>query len=257
MTFADILKRTEKLAIDNSPTILTAVAVVGSLSTAYLTGKASFKAAKLIEDDRFRRSLHEMGRPAETKDKVKLVWKEYIPPAAVGSLTVMCIVGANRIGSKRAAAMAAAYSISEKAFTEYREKVVEKIGKNKERGYRDEIAQEQIDRNPVSSKEVIITGNGDVLCYDAYSGRYFNSKMETLKQAQNDTNYQVLSQGYASLSDFYERVGLPATDASEEVGWTVDKKLELEFSTTLSDDGRPCISFSFYVAPMRNYFRFS
>jgi hypothetical protein len=255
MTFAEVIKRAEKLAIDNSPTILTAVAVVGSLTTAYLTGKASFKASDLIEADRFRRSLHEKERPAETKDKVKLVWKEYIPAVTTGSLTVACIVGANRIGTRRAAAMAAAYSISEKAFTEYREKVVERIGKTKERAYRDEIAQERMDREPVSQKQVIVTGNGDVLCFDSYSGRYFNSKMESLKQAQNDTNYQVLNTGYASLSDFYERVGLPATDASEEVGWTTDKMLELEFSTIMSDDGRPCISFSFYVAPVRNYFR--
>lgn len=148
-----------------------------------------------------------------------------------------------------------AYTISERAYEEYRTKVVKHIGSNKEEKIRDEIAQDRVDRKPVS-KEVIIAGSGNVLCFDSYSGRYFNSTMETLKGAQNDTNYQVLNQGYASLSDFYERVGLPATDASEEVGWTQDKTLELEFSTTLSEDGRPCLSFAFFVAPVRNYFRF-
>ena len=77
--------------------------------------------------------------------------------------------------------------------------------------------------------------------------------METLKKAQNDTNYQVLNDVYASLGDFYSRVGLARTSISEEVGWNSNKLLELEFSTTMSEDGRPCISIGFHVDPVRNY----
>lgn len=254
MNLTAFLRRIEKFSIDNSPTILTTVGVVGTIGTAVLTHRAALK-ADLILSQWDQGLARDDLPPAGRKEKVNLVWKEYLPAFLVGSLTVTCIVGANRIGSKRAAALAAAYTISEKTFEEYRHKVVKHIGSSKEEKIRDEIAQDRVDNRPVS-KEVIIAGNGNVLCFDAYSGRYFNSTMENLKRAQNDTNYQVLNDGYASLSDFYERIGLPATDASEEVGWTQDKSLELEFSTTLSDDGRPCLSFSFFVAPVRNYFRF-
>lgn len=255
MTFSSIIKTVQKYAVDNSPSLLTAVGVTGTITTAFLTGKASFKAAELIKNEQARLDMHETSHPLETMEKVALVWTAYIPAVVAGSCTVTSIVGANRIGSKRAAAMAAAYSISERAFAEYRDKVVEKLGEKKEQAYRDEIAQDRVRANPVDNKQIIITGNGDVLCYDAFSGRYFMSQMETLKAAQNDTNYKVLNHGYQSLSDFYERIGLPATDASEELGWNIDKLLELEFSTTMSEDGRPCISFSFYANPVRNYFR--
>lgn len=246
MNLTAFLRKIEKISIDNSPTILTTVGVVGTIGTAVLTHKAATRAERLIEAQSYL---------PDRKAVIKLVWKEYIPPVAAGAFTVSAIVLANRIGTKRAAAMAAAYTISEKAFEEYRSKVVKHVGANREEKIRDEIAQDRVDRRPVS-KEVIIAGSGDVLCFDAYSGRYFNSTMENLKRAMNDINRNVIHQGYASLSDFYEQVGLPATEASEEVGWNADKVLDLEFSTVLSEDGRPGLSFSFFVTPVRNYFRF-
>ena len=151
--------------------------------------------------------------------------------------------------------MAAAYSISEKAFSEYKEKVIEKIGENKEQKVRDEIAQDQVNRNPVSTREVIITGNGDVLCYDSITGRYFQSNVESLRKAMNDTNHQIINDMYASLNDFYNRIGLPMTPYASEVGWNADRLLELQFSTVLSEDGRPCISVSYPLSPIRDYFR--
>lgn len=254
-TFLEIAKAAEKLAIDNSPAILTALGVTGVLTTAYLTGKASFKAAYRIEDEQSQMNAHPSHYQLENKEKFLLIWKLYIPAIGTGVVTVVCIIGANRIGSRRAAALAAAFSISEKAFTEYEEKVIEKMGALKERGIHDEIAQDRVSRNPVGEREIIITGNGEVLCYDSFSGRYFESSMEELKKAQNDINYTILSDGYASVGDFYGKIGLSATAYSEEVGWKSDTKLELSFAGTLSEDQRPCIAIEFRAAPVRDYYR--
>lgn len=256
MTFHDLLKRSEKFAADNSPAILTALGVTGSLTTAYLSGKASFRAAELI---RAKEGLYDVNnfdsKRLETKERVQLVWKLYIPAAGSAVLTTAAIITANRIGSRRAAAMAVAYSMSEKAWNEYKDKVVEKIGESKERSVRDELAQDRVNANPVGVNQVIITGGGDVLCYDCYTGRYFTSDMETLKKAQNDLNYQVLNNYYASLTDFYSLIGLSRTTTSDDIGWNSDKLLELTFSTTMSDDDRPCLAMTFSVEPIRDFHR--
>jgi hypothetical protein len=251
MVFEELMRRLSKLTTDNSPAILTGLAVAGTLTTAYLTGKASVKAAEILREEAIRWDVP----TSELKPKyvVEATWKLYIPAASSAALTIACIVGANQIGTRRAAAMAAAYSLSERAYTEYREKVVEKIGQSKERGYRDEIMQERVTNDPIS-REVIVSGL-DVLCYDKFTGRYFTSDMETLKKAQNDTNYQINSDYYASLTDFYNRVGLRPTGMSDEVGWNSDKLLELSFSSVLADDGRPCLAFEFVVVPIRGYYR--
>ncbi len=93
------------------------------------------------------------------------------------------------------------------------------------------------------------------MCFDMYTGRLFLSDMETLKKAQNDVNYDVLNNFYASLTDFYDKIGLAKTTTSDDVGWNSDKMLELTFSTTMSDDQRPCLAMTFAVEPIRNFHR--
>lgn len=252
MTLSNIAHKAEKIISDNSPLILTGIAVTGTITTALLAGRASFKAAQILADDLHYR---EPGDEATPRDKLEMTWKLYIPAVGAGVTTVICIIASNRIGTRRAAAMAAAYSISEKAFAEYKDKVVERLGDAKEQKIRDEIAQDQVNRNPVSTREVIITGNGDVLCYDSITGRYFQSNVESLRKAQNDVNHQILMNMYASLNDFYQEIGLPVTPYSNEVGWNADNLLELKFSTVLSEDGRPCISVNYAISPIRDYFR--
>lgn len=252
MTFNSVIKRLEKLASDNSPLILTAIGVTGTITTAVLTGRAAFKAAEILHDDELTSpNVYEQ----TVKTKVALTWKLYIPAIGTGVLTVTCIVLANHIGTRRAAALAAAYSVSERAFAEYKDKVVEKLGEKKELAVRDEIAQDRVNNNPIGSREVVITGNGDVLCYDSISGRYFQSNVEALRKAQNDINAVILSDMYASLYDFYDIIGIPTTPYSNEVGWNVDTLLNLSFSTVMSTDGRPCVSLDYTVYPIRDYNR--
>lgn len=256
MTFLRLAKRAEKLTIDNSPVILTTFGVTGTLITAFLTGKATLRATELIAAEQARLDMHETSHPLDNKEKVKLVWKEFVPPAGVAVLTIVCIVGANRIGTRRVAAMATAFSLSERALSEYKDKVVEKLGEKKERDLRDEITQEHVNRNPPNPSEIIITGDGDVLCFDDFCGRYFYSSMETLKKAVNDTNYQVIHDGYASLTDFYNKIGLGRTGISDDVGWTTDKLLDITFTTCISVDQKPALAFSFTVGPAKDYHKF-
>jgi hypothetical protein len=252
VTLIDLTKKVEKLLIDNSPTVLTVLGVTGTVTTAYLTGRAGFRAAELLTDECYARQA-----PVPTKECVALTWKLYIPAATVGTVTVASIIMANRIGARRAAALAAAYTLSEKAFVEYREKIADAMGHRKEQIARDEIAQDRVRANPVDNSQLMMVGTNEVLCYDMFTGRYFNSSMERLKAAQNDINYAILNDGYAALSDFYTLVGLPNTASSEEVGWTLDKLLELRFSSVLSEHNQPCLAVDFAVAPVRNYHKFN
>lgn len=243
--FNDISKKVVKSTTDNSPAILTAIGVVGTLTTAYLTGAATLKASALVWEE--HRDYY-----VPPKTFAKMTWKLYIPAATTAAVTVTAIVSANRIGNKRAAAMAAAYAISEKAFVEYKDKVTEHLGKNKEQKVRDDIQQDRIKN---STTQVLVTGDGKVLCYDKFSGRYFESSMEEIKKAQNDLNYRVLNDYYASLSDFYDLVGLDRTGVSDELGWNSDELMEIEFSVVMSDEQKPCIAIDFRVQPIRNYYR--
>lgn len=253
MNVNQIAGRVSRWASDNSPAILTGLAVTGTIVTAYLTGKATLKAAEIIADYEWQPSK-QMTIEATAKEKVTLVWREYIPPVCTGIFSIACIIGANQIGHRRAAAMAAAYAISERAFDEYRHKVIEKIGDKKEQAVRDEVAQDRVTKNP-PLLEYVFEETGSVLCCDLFTGRYFLSDMESLRRAENDINYQINNNYYASLSDFYERIGLDRTSMSDDFGWNSDKLLELKVSATLTPSGKPCLALDFKVAPIRGFSR--
>lgn len=260
MTFSEVAKRMGKLVADNSPTIMTAIGVAGTLTTAYLTGKATVKATRAIDDVEYQQTSQGRYRPdpLSGKEKLKLVWKYYIPPVATGVVTVAAIIGANRIGMRRAAAMAAAYSIAQEGWNEYREKVLERLGAKKEEDVRAEVSKARVDRTYTEDNQIIFDDIRSVLCHDSMSGRYFVSDVETIRRAENDINHQILKDMYASLSDLYCLLDLPATSISDHLGWNTDKILEIRLTsgrTSEKTGGRPYVSLEYTALPIRDFDR--
>lgn len=242
--------QTGKLFLEkNSPVILTAAGVAGVVTTAVLAVRAQRAAEDLVHSDWDGDEI-----PTQL-DYVRQGWKFYIPPVAVGLFTISCIVGAQSINTRRNAALLSLYTLSEKAFKDLQETVVEDLGEGKFASFRDKIAQKTLDENPISStREVYLTGKGDTLCYDTLSGRYFKSDIERIKKAQNDLNYRLVNGTWCTLNEFYELLGLASIDLGDEVGWIPDDLLELYFSAMLADDNTPCIVVNFHIKPKVNYY---
>jgi hypothetical protein len=255
MEFGILAKKAGRVAADNSPAILTTFSVVGSLATAYLTGKATLKAKQILDEweSDLSKAIPEHNPPLTNQEKVKYVWKEFIPAAGVAVVTIACMVAANRIGARRVAALATAYTIAEKAALQYRDKVVETIGKKKEETVRTAMAQDEIDRHPINRETVYVEGGGGDLFRDSWSGRYFNSTVVALERAANQINSTLNSDFSATLSDFYDLVGLDRTDESDMIGWNSDCPLDLEFSWGSTPDERPCGVMRFRAVPYRGH----
>jgi len=246
VNFYNSIRRNAK---QNSPLILSVAAGVGTVVTAYLTARASFKAAEVIR--KAEKAIPPSNDPKERlMERTKLVWKLYIPAAVSGSSTIICLVGANRTGANKLIAANGAIAVADRAFAEYRDKVTEIHGANKEQAVRDQIAEDKVKATAPSS-DVMLLGEGDVLCCELYTGRYFKSEMERLRKAQNDINARLNAHSYSTLSDFYYEVGLKFTSVSGNLGWKDDKQMALQFSTVLTEDGRPCLAFEYnYVVPL-------
>lgn len=241
----------------NSPQILTGLGCAGVVTTAILAIKATPKALYLIQEREESLTDAQTGVYHEpiklTKGEIiKLTWKCYIPAGVVGVTSIACIIGANTISNKRNAALAALYSLSETAFREYQEKVIETLGKNKDQQVRDEVAKDKVLSNPVGKNEVIFTGKGDVLCLDALTGRYFKSDIEKIRQVVNELNRALLSEMWLSLNDLYYALDLPNTVLGDEMGWDIDQGLiELDYSSQLDEHGTPVLVISSKVYPRR------
>jgi len=246
--FRTILRGLER----ESPTILTGLGITGIATTAIMAVRATPKALYLLEKEGEERYRDESKRePISKIDTIKITWKCYLPATLVGVATAACFIGAHSINLRRNAALASLYSITEASLKSYQEKVIEVIGKNKEEKIHDALVQDKLIQNPVSKNEVVLTGNGETLFYDSWSGRYFKSDMEKVRKAQNDLNHDLLGGDmFLSLNSLYEELGLERVDAGSEIGWTFDYgMLEIKFTSKITDTGIPCIVMEYSIHP--------
>ena len=250
LNLSNIAKGVRTAMKKHSPEILTGIGIAGMITTTVMAVRATPKALVLIENKKIENDTDKL-TPVET---IKATWKCYIPAAITGGLSIVCLIGASSVNARRNAALATAYTLSESALKEYQEKVIETIGKKKEQSVRDAIAKDRIDKNPVSSREVIITEKGNTLCYDSISGRYFKSDIDKLKKVENELNRRMRDEMYISLNEFYYEIGLKPTSIGDDIGWNIDRGyIELNFSSQLTDDGNPCLVIDYQVTPRYDY----
>lgn len=252
---ANLMSNTRQFVNKHSPEILTGIGIAGMITTTVLAVRVTPKALQLIEEKKNEDWVDELS-PLEV---VKTAWKPYVPAAVTGIASVACLIGASSVNAKRNAALATAYKLSETALSEYREKVIETIGEKKEKTVRDKVAEERVKKNPVSKSEVVVTNNGTTLCFDPISARYFKSSIDKIKRAENELNKQMLHDisGYVSLNDFYDELGLDHTSVGDDLGWNVDRLIDISFSSQLNDDGEPSVVLDYLVTPKYDFYKFS
>lgn len=252
-----------------SPELLTGVGIAGLLTTTALAVKATPKALMLIEEEKYRvneaRREEALDRGQDVYDEVqrltpieaiKASWKCYTPAAVTCTMSIFCIIGASSVNARRNAALATAYTLSESAFKDYREKVIETVGDKKEKVVREAVTKDKLERTPVASSQVVITEKGGTLCYDPMSGRYFKSDIDAIKKAINELNHRMFNHSYISLNEFYSEIGLGDTEVGNYIGWNISKDLiDIEFDSHLASDGTPAVVLDYVVRPDYNFDR--
>lgn len=254
----------KNLTMKHSPEILMGIGITGMLSSTVMAVRATPKALILIEEEKRRinsdilESTGEVVKIEKLKpsDLVRTTWKCYLPAAITASVSIACLIGASKVNMRRNAALATAYAMSESTLKAYQKKVVEVVGEKKDAVIRDAVAKERVEKHPVKSSEVIITGSGETLCYDVLSGRYFKSDIEKLRRTENELNKRMRDEIFISLNEFYYEIGLDGIKIGDDVGWNIDNGyIEMNFSSQLSSEGTPCLVVDYLVAPEYDYKR--
>lgn len=253
MKFSSMLKAAEKVIVTNGPMILTGIGVVGTVATTVFAVKATFTAAEKISDAQFAKSVKEGFENAEVSrgDKVKMCWQLYVLPVTLAVGTCGAIVMAQRINAKRAAALVAGYMALESRYTNYTDRAKEALGIDIDKKVRDELAQEQYEKDLPPRTVMIIDGN-DVLCHEAWTGRVFRSTKDSLERLERFINVQLSAGKDVTLSDVYDRLGIPRTVESDNFGWNGDGITGLHVEIRISGvehEGKPALSFDYDPIP--------
>lgn len=251
----NLARQTGRVLSKNSPTILTALGITGFVSTVVMAVRATPKAMEILDHERSLRFDEEEMRlddQISIQDTVELTWQVYAPATLMGLTSIACIIGASSIASRRQLALTSLYSIAESTLKDYQTKVVQTIGDKKEQKIRSEIAADELVKHPVETKSIIVSGLGDTLCFDQYTGRYFKGDVVQIQTKVNEFNRQLLSDMRIPLNDLYSEIGLEPVDSGQHVGWDVEKGLvEVDFSAKMASGNVPCVVLTFTNKPTK------
>lgn len=236
----------KKFLDDNAGTILATTAVLSTISTVGL----SYRLGKQLEQMRAERAGE--GLDTDPKTMFKLVWRKCIPLALSFTTTVTGVILLHRVGNNKAATLVASALANHRVLEAYVSKLEKKLGDEKIQEVRDEIAQENVQANP-PKEIVLIEGEGDVLVRDGFSGRYFKSTRNKIEAAVNVVNNVINNVGYASLTDYYDEIGLEPTDVSDHIGWNRDELMSVHFGAAMTLEDRPCLEACFRAVPFVGY----
>lgn len=266
--FGNIFRPIAKQVSKYGPEIAVGVGIAGMITTTILAVKATPKSLRLIEAEKKRRN-HEIKEEAKESgkdsvglidrlsilDTVKVAWKPYIPAMISGVLSIGCIVGASTVHVKRNAALATAYQLAANTLSDYKEKVIETIGEEKEREVQKKVNAKKVEK--INSTEPSFVRKGKPLCIEPISGRPFEMDLEDVKAAINRLNYRLTGgmEECISLSEWYDEIGLKHTDVSDYMGWNIysDGLITVTEVPSSTDDGELCWVLEYAVLPHYKY----
>ena len=256
-----------KFASDNSPAIFTGLGIAGFGTTVVMTARVASRVEQTHKRYRWDRddilmdqSLPEEKRKSYLKDTYVEEAKELAPlccpVAAVGAISVGCVLMAHKIHADRQAAIMTAYSLSTDALNRYQAKVIEKLGEEVHQDILDSSTKEFVHNSTPTDgyKESTVIPEGTVRCYDAVTGRYFFSNREKILEAESEVNKRLINQVSVPLQDFYYEMGLEESFVfGKKAGWDISSpyyeggNLDVYFTPMLDDDKNPCLVLNYHV----------
>ena len=248
----------------HSPEILVVAGIAGTVVSAVMACKATLKvnevvAASKTDIDKIHTAVEKGHTQAgaeytveDSKKELAIVYihtgarlaRLYAPAVVLGALSITSILASNNILRKRNVALAAAYATVDKGFKEYRDRVIERFGKELDRELKYNIKKQEVEEvvTDENGKETTVKKTVDVtdtttVYRSPYSVIYDDgckgwtkdpeANKFFLVQCQNWANEKLKSQGYLFLNDVYEMIGIAKTKAGHVVGWVYDKDNEI------------------------------
>lgn len=231
----------------NSPTLMFGAGVVGVVGTVVLASKATLQLESVLDEHENTIALAHSTRskyPEKYSDAdlqadiVKMhiktglkVTKIYGPAFALGAVSIACLTGAHISLQRRNAGLMAAYVAVDKAFKEYRARVLDDVGADKDREYRygsEEITSE-VTKKDGSTKKIkknVVSSDAGHSMY----ARFFTMENENwnptpennlmfLSLQQKYLNHKLNSNGHVFLNEAYDVLGLERVPEGQVVGW--------------------------------------
>jgi hypothetical protein len=230
------------VAAKNSPHFLFGAGIVGFVGTTVLACRATLKleevlaetqtdlaVARGIDDERYSESDRQKDVTLIQVRAAGEVAKLYAPAVIAGAISIVALTKSHNILNERVAGLTAAYAAVDKAFREYRQRVVDKYGEEEDRNFRYDTEEVEVTNEKTGKKATVrrVGPRGasqyarffDELAQDWNRDPELN--LYYLKCQQNYLNDLLRARGHVFLNEVYDRIGVPRSKAGAVVGWVM------------------------------------
>ena len=236
-----------------SPEILIGVGVVGLGVSTVMACKATLKIDSILEEKEDTIDYINQAKASTNEEEythtdyqrdITLTYirtgvelsKAYGPAIVVGVASVGSILGAHNVMKKRNIAVAAAYKMLEKGFNDYRGRVIDELGEDKDNQFRYNSTKEKRDvveldkdgKEKKVKKEFTVADPNGVSIYAKFFDETSTQWTKTpeynlifLKGQQQYLNDVLHSRGHVFLNEVYDVLGLDRSKAGAVVGWVL------------------------------------
>ena len=268
----NLIKEANKVPVvadKNAPLLLTIAGIAGLAATVVSAIKATPLAIDKMDEeicDRYHRGEVEYeDLPMSTnksdmqfrfeelgaKQIVKSCWKCYVPTVILGALSISSFIGSYKVNTARLTAMTAMYELTANAYERYRQNVIKTAGEKADRKAIKASRDEQVKEIPESKLDGL--PEGKEVCIDTFTGNVFYSTREDILVAINKIQYRFLSgEMFVSLNEFYDEVDATHVGVGDEVGWSPETNIEVDFDSILRN-GKTCLTIRYYADPRFDY----
>lgn len=170
---------------------------------------------------------------------VQTLAKKYALPVALGATALACVLGAHGLMKQRNAALMVAYNALDAAFKEYRKKVVEDQGEEKDQEYMNSNRFEEVEVVKDNGKKTVEKKIKASDAMSPYARLFDQSNLNWQKNAEYNlyflrvqetfANNRLKARGHVFLNEIYEGLGIPHSRQGALVGWVDDGSNHISF----------------------------
>lgn len=229
-------KNGKNYVVKNSPTILTGISGVATVTSVIFGIKATPAAMNAI-----KAAEEEYGRPLTWKEKAKVCWKLYIPTAGMAAVSVVSGFSANAINLSRNAKLITACGTLEATLGEYQKRVVDTVGEEVEKDIR-KAATEKIANDQYKQSNTKVLPFGDELFYLYDTKQWFRSDIHKVRQWHINVHEEMLKgpQCYISAPSAFDLLDNSQVTCPEylaDLGWDIDDGFSISEEPARLDSG--------------------
>lgn len=231
----------------HSPELLFAGGVIGVAGTVVLACRATLKVEDALDTAEAKRA--QIDRALKISDRKKYserdakrdrglvkihlakdITKLYAPAVVVGVGSIAALTGSHVILTRRNVAITAAYKLLDEGFEQYRQRVRDEYGEDKERELRHDIREHEIRIDDTIKGEVrthtVKSGRASIYArfFDEMNENWKNNyelNLMFLTMVQNHCSDRLHAKGHLFLNEVYDELGIPRSKAGQVVGWFI------------------------------------